>query len=230
MRYLLGDTETTGATAEDKVVELAWVEFDESLNVLDRQHSLIDPEIAICPSASGVHGITMRDVIEAPTIEEFFSILIADKFLDPICFIAHNVGFDVKYMKPFMPGIKETLCTLRLARRFFPDAPNHKLPTLMYYLNLERGKSHSAAGDVETTLDLLRKVVQESGLGLDGLLKLSKEPMWIKTWPMGKWRGKPIDIDKGYVKWALGPKGMTELDPDLRWSLGQVSAGVPIPI
>lgn len=222
-RYLLGDTETTGTGKEDKVLELAWVELDAELREVNRVHSLIDPQIPICPSASGVHGITMEDVIDSPTIEEFFEQVVGDKFQEPITFMAHNVGFDVKFMRPFMPGIEDTLCTLRLAKRAFPDSPNHKLPTLMYYLGLERGKSHSAAGDVDTTVDLLRHISRKLELTLPQLVKLSEEPLFVVKWPFGKHRDKPLDTDKGYVKWALA--NMKELDDDLRWSLEQVVAG-----
>ena len=73
-RYIVGDTETSGLSASPGVCEIAWAEIDEQGNVLDLQHSLIDPEVPICPAASGVHHITDDMVADAPTMEEFFTV------------------------------------------------------------------------------------------------------------------------------------------------------------
>jgi exodeoxyribonuclease X len=223
LRYILGDTETTGPTPSDKVCELAWVELNEELEVIDKQYSLIDPQIRISAGASGIHGITNQDVAEAPTIEEFFGEVLTSPLDGPVMLIAHNVQFDKRYLAPFIPNLAGELCTLRLARRFWPDAENHKLSTLMYHLALTRGESHRADGDVETCLDLLRKIVEKSGKSLPELAAESMEPLFVKVMPFGKHKGTLLkDLPRSYIDWALK---LDNLDRDMRYSLELVKTG-----
>lgn len=229
MRWFVGDTETTDNTDNARVCEIAWAELDENtLEVIERQHSLIDPLVHISAAASGVHGIVDGDVGFAPTITEFFSVVYGKQLTGPSVLIAHNAGFDYRFFAPFMPNAAGMMCTLRLSRRYLTEAENHQLATLKYqFLGAPKNRSHSADGDVETTVDLVRLLVKRSGLGLSGLMAESLKPVFIKKWPFGKHRDKPLDVDKGYCRWALG--NMKELDSDLRWSIEQVMAGVPIP-
>lgn len=221
MRYFLGDVETSGLTNNDKVVELAWIEFDEDLNILESVHSLIDPEIPINPGASGIHGITNKDVEDAPTIEEFFCVVRGTgPITDDLVFSAHNTPFDRRFFGPWLPGLQAELCTLRLARRVFPEAENHKLPTLMYHLDLVRGTSHRADGDVQTTFDLLRKIKEKCGLSIESMIDLCAMPLKVAKLPFGKHKGSALsDIPKSYRAWLLGQ----DIDKDLRWSLEQLA-------
>jgi DNA polymerase III epsilon subunit-like protein len=222
LRFFLGDVETTGPTPKDKVVEIAWFELDETLNVIDKQHSLIDPQMKISAGASGVHGLTNADVEFAPTIEEFFDEVVTKPVDGDIVLIAHNVIFDNRYFSPHM-NIVGQLCTLRLARRVWPTAENHKLATLMYELGLTRGTSHRADGDVETTLDLLRRIVAAMGRPLIDLAEESMKPVFVEVLTFGKHKGKRLDqLPRSYIDWLMGTDN---LDRDLRYSLDLVLAG-----
>jgi exodeoxyribonuclease X len=224
-RFIVGDTETTGITPEDQVCEVAWVELDEELQVLDRQHSLIDPQRYISHSASGTHGITNADVVDAPTLKEFFDIILGGTYFAPgdkVFLIAHNAAFDARFLGPYMP-IEATLCTLRLARRVYPEVENHKLSTLMYALGLTRGEKHRADGDVDTTVDLLRKIVEKTGQTLPELAAASLEPIWVELMPFGKHKGVPLKALPGtYIQWLMK---LDNLDRDMRWSLEQLLQG-----
>ena len=104
----------------------------------------------------------------------------------------------------------------------YPEAENHKLATLMYLLNLTRGKSHSAEGDVDTCLDLVRNIVAKTGKGLQELLNESVEPIWVETMPFGKHKGTPLrNLPSSYIAWLLG---LDNLDADMRWSLEKINA------
>lgn len=223
-RWFVGDVETSGVTPDDGVVELAWIEIDDDLRVLDTRHSMIDPQCQISASASGVHGITNKDVEDAPTLDEYFGVVIPNHFYqdDQVVLIAHNAEFDRRFLKAHIP-IVDVLCTLRLARKIWPSAENHKLQTLMYELGLTRGKSHSADGDVETCLDLLHKIVDATGKTLPELAAESMEPIWVATMPFGTHKGKPLKTLGSYITWAL--KNLSNLDRDLRHSMELVKAG-----
>lgn len=224
IRFILGDTETTGPKTSDKACEIAWIELDENLQVIDRVHSLIDPEMKISAGASGVHGLTNDDVADAPTIEEFFDIVLPDhmgkpqKLDGPTVLIAHNVGFDKRYFGPFMPDLRAEMCTLRLARRAWPDAENHKLATLMFELELRRGVSHRADGDVETTFHLLEKIVEMLGKDLMTLAEESMEPEFVQIFPFGKHKMQDIrQVPTSYFDWLLKQGG--NIDRDLAYTI-----------
>lgn len=220
-RYFFWDTETTGATPEDKVVELAFIEVDEHLNELTRGHSLIDPERRISPGASGVHGITYDMVADSPTIEEYFQQVLQPPLEGEIVFIAHKAEFDRRYLTPHLPPIVAQVCTLRLARRALPNADNHKLSTLMYQYGLDRGESHSADGDVRTMLSLVRYVLSLPGFEGKTLRHLAIEDSNLQVlteMPFGKWKGPMNKVCPKYAKWAV-TGGMKELDRDLHYTL-----------
>lgn len=219
---MIADTETTGVTLRDRMVELAWVTIDEDLQVLDRVHSLIDPEIPIPPGASGVHGITDADVSGAPTAAEFFQYIYGSRITGDVVLIGHNVAFDKKFLAPYIDHVAGEICTLRLSRVAFPDAPDKKLSTLMYYLGLTRGDKHRAAGDVETTLDLLRKIVEKLGKTLPELVVESAKPIPVTSLPFGKYKGKPLaEVPRSYFKWLLE---QDNVDPDVRAAIGALRA------
>jgi exodeoxyribonuclease X len=201
------------------VVELAWIEIDQELNIIDRRYSLIDPEVAIPASASGIHGITNIEVANSPTLDEFFNIVLPGEGGSAegnVILIAHNTVFDRRFLKERFNLVGE-LCTLRLARRVWPDMENHKLATLMYALELRRGQSHSAEGDVDTCHDLLCKIVETSGKSLLDLAQTSMEPVLITKMPFGKHKGVLLkNLPGSYTKWLMG---LDTLDKDMRYSL-----------
>jgi exodeoxyribonuclease X len=221
---LIGDTETTDSSADARVCELAWIEVDDDLNEVGRQHSLIDPQRRISAGAMGVHNITEEMVASAPTIDEFFTQVIDPPLTGSVILIAHKVDFDRRMLEPTLERyghpLVGQLCTLRLARKYLKDAENHKLSTLAYQYGLDRGDSHRADGDVRTCFSLLRFIITLSGKTLTDLILEDGDPLIVETMPFGKHKGVAIkDVPRDYVTWALGPKGLTEIDPDLKHTL-----------
>ena len=219
-RYLVIDTETTGFKKPAGIAELAFLEFDENLEVLKRTRSLIDPQLPIEPGASGVHGITNQMVADAPTLEEFLTIVEDHPFDDgEIVVVAHNAAYDMQFVGPLIPNLAATVCTLKCARKIYPEADDHKLQTLRYWLELdvEEADAHSAMGDVEVTFALLKRLMKDSGLNLAGLAEISKAPTHITKMGFGKHKGTKLeDLPGEYVSWLLNK---ADIDPDLRYAL-----------
>ena len=218
-RWILADTETTGLK-NPKVCEVAWIEVDAGLNILDSVTSLIDPQAAIEPGASGVHNITNDMVEDAPTMDEFFYTVKNDPLAGDVILVCHNVQFDIPLLRPYIPPPVGKMCTMRLARKIYPEADNHKLNTLRYYLNLDGGKEHSAGGDVAILHSLLSHMVLTTGLGLHDLLAMVDEPIEIKKMAFGKHKGLALkDVPKDWFSWYLRQENT---DPDLAASIRKI--------
>lgn len=217
VRYIVADTETTGAGPEDKACEVGWIEIDEHCNVLNSVQSLIDPQWMISPSASGIHGLVNADVEDSPTIEEFFSVndptCYGKPITDPVVFIGHRISFDVRFLGPYF-NIQQELCTLRWARKLYPHADDHKLSTLMFALGLPRPEgAHRVMSDVYSAFYLLQHICERTGSSLRQLAEASSEPMLVHSMPFGKHKGQPMsDVPKSYIRWALD--NMKDLDAD----------------
>jgi DNA polymerase-3 subunit epsilon len=103
--------------------------------------------------------------------------------------LAHNAAFDQKFWDFELGRIKRTrlqnfACSLLLARRLMPAAPNHKLGTLTTFANLPHtGKAHRAMADAEMAANLTAHLAEElrqkhglRELSHDLLCKLQKVP------------------------------------------------------
>ena len=219
MRYLIGDTETTGL-ANARALEMAWLEVDEDLNILSEFSSLIDPEQDIEPGAQRIHGIDAAMVADAPTLFELQTIVLPEMKIDvetPVVLIAHNVKFDKRFFEPVF-NISSTFCTLALIRSTHPHLPNHKLGTVKEQLGLDGGAAHRAMGDVMTVHSLLKTVLPASGRTLAQHCATPRRTVYVMPWGK-KYKGVPlVDIPRDYRTWLLS----LDIDQDLRHSLMEI--------
>ena len=219
MRFIFVDTETTSDDESAAVCEIGWIETDEHFNEVARIESLIDPQKPIEPSASGVHGIVDEDVQHCPTLDEFF------REKDQRCFgslldgevvaIGHNVQFDTRFVKPYIPNLAHEVCTLRWSRKLYPDSKNHRLSTMKYLVNLPRnnGDSHRVMVDVEDALNLTKHICAMTGMNLKELVAASAEPMLVERMAFGKHKGMLMqDVPRSYLQWMAREM---QLDKDM---------------
>ena len=233
--YLVVDTETTGLDpTKDRLVEIAAVAVSLAGGVLGMFATLVDPEIPIPPEVSAVHYLTNSDVAGAPPIDEAKARLgIFMENFRVAATVAHNAEFDAEFI---LEPPSEWICTRRLAQHLWPQSPTFKNQGLRFWRNLSVDTfgilPHRALGDALVTAELLRDLLRswefkERGIEtLDDLRTLSNSPIRITSWPYGKHRGKPLDADLSYARWALGPTGMRDMDRDLRYSLNEVLKAV----
>ncbi|MGA3038971.1 MAG: 3'-5' exonuclease [Vulcanimicrobiaceae bacterium] len=157
--YAVIDVETTGFNpARDRVVEVAVVQSD-GVRIGQRWSSLIKPGIPIPPIAQDTHGISDGDVLHAPTLEQVLPKL--HELVAGRTIVAHYAAFD----HGFLPMLtRPWICSLALARRAYPQAPNHRLGTLVQYLGIDGRlglyRLHRALADAEATAYLLAFCLQ----------------------------------------------------------------------
>jgi len=127
-------------------------------------------------------GITNSMVRNAPAAQQVMDELC--KFLGPLPLVAHNASFDKKFFENEcrLAGINhdgQFACSMLIARRLFPDSPNHKLGTLVNHLKIRRtGQFHRALSDAEMTAQLIltihKKFSEDYGVTLPSHAMLQK--------------------------------------------------------
>lgn len=220
-RYYIIDTETTCATPDRGVCDLAILELDVNAQEVARHESLIDPQRLIHPEASAIHGLSNSDVADAPTMAEYFSSVAPQCFggllQGPAVLIGHNVGFDTHTVGPFVQGSYIEIDTLRWFRHLYPLSENHKLQTAVQVLNLPKpSNAHRAMDDVLTTYSLLLHTLNVTGYTLPELARASRAPLPMTVMPFGKHKGTLLaNLPSHYKGWLLRNVD----DPDLLFAL-----------
>lgn len=152
------DFETTGVgpSRGDRATEIAvvWVRGDQ---VVDQYAALMNSGLEVPPFIQRLTGITNRMLATAnPSATVMREV--AER--QPPCpLIAHNAGFDAAFWRDEMKRADclehadpKLLCTVKMARRLYPQAPNCKLGTLATFHDLpSQGRAHRALADALTT-------------------------------------------------------------------------------
>ena len=160
------DFETTGLSPDsgDRAIEIGAVLLQENRIVASFQ-SLMNPEMRISSFIEEYTGITNKMLASAPPIAEVmgkFATFMADHHL-----VAHNASFDRRFLDAELQRIRkerqqEFACSMLVARRLYPDAPSHRLETLVRYKNLvNSGVYHRALADAEMTARLWISMVND---------------------------------------------------------------------
>lgn len=241
-KYVLFDTETTGASEEDRIIQIGSMIIDikEPIEVYDE---LCSCEIPIKLEAMEVHNITPDLLENKPKFVDsnFYNRLNtlnnSENFL-----IAHNLPFDLGMLQKEGFINQFTLVdTLRCARHLLDDSPYHRLQYLRYSLELYKNeleeankhnitiKAHDAIGDVLVMKLLLSKLVAlakakyPQNNPIQVLAQLTKQPIFVKTFKFGKYKGRSVeeicDEDIGYINWFMDNM---ELDEDMKYTLDKI--------
>jgi DNA polymerase-3 subunit epsilon len=157
------DFETTGISPNsgDRATEVAIV-LVESGRVVDRFQSLMNAGVRIPAFITELTGITNAMVAGAPPAAQVMAE--ASRFVGKTPLVAHNAAFDSRFWQAELARCdlaapQPFICTLLLSRRLYPQAPNHKLGSLVDYHGLPRtGQAHRALADAEMAAALLAHI------------------------------------------------------------------------
>ena len=160
------DFETTGLSPGygDRTIEVGAV-LISNRRIVDRFQSLMNPEMRISGFIEEYTGITNRMLSSAPGIGEVMHKL--KTFLAHHPLVAHNASFDSRFLDAELNRINhkrqnQFACSMLSSRRLYPEAPNHKLETLVRYKNLKTdGVHHRALADAEMTAHLWIRMIED---------------------------------------------------------------------
>jgi DNA polymerase III subunit epsilon len=243
-RAVVVDTETTGTDpAVDKVIELAVVAFEYCHatgtvgRVLGSYDGLEDPGLPIPPSSTAIHGITDA-MVAGKKIDD----AAVAQLLDGVgIVIAHNAGFDRKFLEPRLPVFASLPwgCSWREVPWSEAGIESSKLEYLAYRSGFFY-EGHRAEIDCLALLEVLRRpfvrVSQPSNgsaepTALKLLLDSARAPSF-RLWAVGSpFESKDALRKRGYwwdaAKrcWYRELGAREELEAELAWLREAVFAG-----
>ncbi len=245
-KYILFDTETTGAAQEDRIIQIGGMIISSKTNI-EVYDELCSTVLPIKLEAMEVHNIT-PDLIEGKgvfTSTNFFQKLQelnkSENYL-----IAHNIDFDLAMLeKEGFLNQYTKIDTLRCAKHLYPELPYHRLQYLRYALELYKIekeeaknlnitiKAHDAIGDVLVMKLFLRKLVAKCTQmypdynPMEKLAELTQTPVFVTKFRFGKYKGEDVvevaKKDSGYLQWMR--TNMSDLDEDMKYTLDKVIQG-----
>lgn len=182
------DFETTGLSPDngDRAIEIGAVKLVDG-QIVDTFQELINPGKRVNSFIEQYTGISNNMLKHAPSSKEVMAQFA--KFIDGFNLVAHNASFDKKFLDAEFNHNKlhyagQFACSLLLSRRISPDAPNHKLGTLVSYHQLPNdGVFHRALADATMTsylwlhqLNVLQQQLPQHLITLDIINKISSLP------------------------------------------------------
>jgi DNA polymerase III subunit epsilon len=130
--------------------------------IVDRYQSLMNAGVYIPGFITQLTGITNAMVQAAPPAATVMAE--AARFVGEVPMVAHNASFDRRFWQAELalcgqPALQPFACTVLLSRRLYPEAPSHKLGSLVDRFGLPRtGQAHRALADAEMATELLHRM------------------------------------------------------------------------
>jgi len=162
------DFETTGMTGAGggRATEIAAVLVRDGA-IVGQYQSLMQTGAYIPPFIERLTGISHRMLEDAPPAAAVMKEVAS--FTKGFPLVAHNASFDRSFWTAelALAGIQpdpahEFACTVLLARRLYPEAPNCKLRTLAEFFELpQAGRAHRALADATVTAHLLLRMQRD---------------------------------------------------------------------
>lgn len=197
--YTIVDLETTGLFPQqhDRILEIGLINVSDTGEIQSEWATLVNPQRDVGPTH--IHGITARDVLDAPTFQDVVPHLIHS--LAGRTLVAHNARFDTKFLdsefdraqvgtRPPTPS----LCTMQLSNSYLRGA-SRKLKDCCAAARVAHVDAHSALGDARAVAGLLRYYLTTAGAPApwSSLLESTRKHWWpssvastsdsIRTWP-----------------------------------------------
>ncbi|MGO2236027.1 MAG: 3'-5' exonuclease [Marinomonas sp.] len=148
------DTETTGLSNRDEIIELSICTRDKQV-VFD---SILTSKVPCSAQARAVHGITDEQIANGMPIESAKTALL--KLLEGKTIISFNVDFDCKMLfQTFGITTYKRFCVMKWSQSALDYEKWPRLEKVCVRLNVEQPKSHRSLVDTNTTIDIFNKLL-----------------------------------------------------------------------
>jgi DNA polymerase III subunit epsilon len=183
------DTETSGQyPIQDDLCELAAIKSLDG-KVIDTYQTLVKPRAKMSDFVIGIHGITNEMVVDAPTIDQVLPDFM--KFIGEGVIVGHHSPFDLGFLVYDLEkmGLKTpnqpAICSSMLARKAIVGPENHKLQTLVKFLNLQGGTAHRALDDANACLELFFECARRKSLStFADIFNLQGQALWWQDYSL----------------------------------------------
>ena len=154
------DFETTGMSPGHtcRATEIAAVIVEDG-RIVARYQNLMNSGAYVPPFIESLTGISNAMLRKAPPAAQVMAEVA--EFVGCTPLVAHNASFDQKFWDAELgliqrQRVQDLACSMLLARRLLPQAPNHKLGTLNSWAQLPHtGQAHRAMADAEMAANLM---------------------------------------------------------------------------
>lgn len=168
------DFETTGTSPGQgaRATEIAAV-LVQGGRIVGRYQSLMNSGAWVPPFIEQLTGISNEMLTDAPPAQAVMHDVM--RFTAGCPLVAHNAAFDRAFWQAegeragcTPDEAHQFACTVRLARRLYPQAPNHRLGTLAVFHHLpDAGRAHRALADATVTAHLLLRIQRDLAQWID---------------------------------------------------------------
>lgn len=166
MDFLVIDFETA-TKSFNSACSVAVVDIRDGV-VADSFHALIrPPQMKFLPANIEIHGITPAMVQGERDFAGIWPEL--ESYLRGRIVVAHNAAFDMSVLRESLkanhlsPPPFYQCCTVQIARRVWPDLPNHKLNTVGAFLHIPF-RHHDALEDARVCAAIPLAAAKEQGV------------------------------------------------------------------
>ena len=165
--YSIIDIESNGAGfRKESIIEIAIYKFDGH-HIVDQFISLVNPEAEITPFVQKLTSITPKMVKTAPKFHEIAKRVV--EITNATTLVGHNIEFDFRMLHQSFERLGyefviDTLDTIPLAKKLFPDVESYSLGKLSKSLGIPLSDHHRASGDARATLELFKMLLAKDAV------------------------------------------------------------------
>lgn len=234
-RYVVVDLEMTGLHARtDRILEIGAVK--EEVGKQEIFHRMVNPRMKISKEVTELTGIT-AEMAQKGCEPEQAAAEFRD-FAEGFPLVGHNLIYDYSFLKQCLVNHGETfekdgVDTLKLARKFLPEAEKKTLDYLCAYLQIARTKSHRALEDAKAT-NLLFQYLRERFEAQDPEAFLPK-PLLYRVKKQGPASARQKKYLKELADWhkidlnmeldSLTKNEASRMTDKILWAYGKIPSG-----
>lgn len=184
MNILLFDVETANCYNIGSICAIGWVLLRGSVEI-ERGYSLINPKTEFTANNVTVHGITEKDVQDAPSFAEYWQDTLCAKMTDSLV-VAHNAQFDIAALEQALKeeGLKDPgvlyVDFLPVCRYYIKGLEHYSLNVLADWAGFEF-RHHNALEDAQAIAKIADALCRITGAEDLQMLIMAAERPFLET-------------------------------------------------